>query len=80
MEVNIDGEKVTLGTLADSVQEVINLDQEQIEPAPQIGTRINTEFIRGIGKQDEQFIIILDTDRIFSEEDLTAVVTEAGAE
>lgn len=80
MEVTIDGETVTLGTLADSVQEVINLDQEQIEPAPQIGTRINTEFIRGIGKQDEQFIIILDTDRIFSEEDLTAVVTEAGAE
>ena len=80
MEVNIEGEMVTLGTLADSVQEVINLDEEQIGPAPQIGTRINTEFIRGIGKQDEQFIIILDTDRIFSEEDLTAVVTEAGAE
>ncbi len=80
MEVNIDGETVTLGTLADSVQEVINLNEDQIEPAPQIGTRINTEFIRGIGKQDEQFIIILDTDRIFSEEDLTAVVTEAGAE
>src|SRR6056297_3652390 len=56
MEVEINGDNVTVGTLADSVQEVINLDEEQIEPSPQIGTRINTEFIRGIGKQDERFI------------------------
>jgi purine-binding chemotaxis protein CheW len=69
-----------VGTLADSVQEVINLDDSQIEPAPQIGTRINTEFIRGIGKQDERFIIILDIDRIFSEEELTTVVEEVGAQ
>jgi purine-binding chemotaxis protein CheW len=79
MEVEIGGEKVTVGTLADSVQEVINLEDSQIEPAPQIGTRINTEFIRGIGKQDERFIIILDIDRIFSEEELTTVVEEVGA-
>lgn len=79
MEVEIGGEKVTVGTLADSVQEVINLDDSQIEPAPQIGTRINTEFIRGIGKQEERFIIILDIDRIFSEEELTAVAEEVGA-
>lgn len=79
MEVEIGGEKVTVGTLADSVQEVINLDDSQIEPAPQIGTRINTEFIRGIGKQEDRFIIILDIDRIFSEEELTSVVEEVGA-
>lgn len=79
MEVEINNDKVTVGTLADSVQEVINLDESQIEPAPQIGTRINTEFISGIGKQDEQFIIILDIDRIFSEDEISAVVEEAGA-
>lgn len=79
MEVEIGGEKVTVGTLADSVQEVINLDDSQIEPAPQIGTRIDTEFIRGIGKQEDRFIIILDIDRIFSEEELTSVVEEVGA-
>jgi purine-binding chemotaxis protein CheW len=79
MEVEIGGEKVTVGTLADSVQEVIDLDEDQIEPAPQIGTKIDTQFIRGIGKQDEQFIIILDIDRIFSEEELSVVVEEVGA-
>ncbi|MDA3948341.1 MAG: chemotaxis protein CheW [Spirochaeta sp.] len=79
MEVEINGDTVTVGTLADSVQEVINLDEEQIEPSPQIGTRINTDFIRGIGKQDERFIIILDIDRIFSEEEISMVVEEAVA-
>lgn len=79
MEVEIGSEKVTVGTLADSVQEVIDLDSSQIEPAPQIGTRINQEFIRGIGKQDERFVIILDIDRIFSDEELSVVVDEVGA-
>lgn len=77
MEVEINGEKVTVGTLADSVQEVIDLDATQIEPAPTIGTRIDTEFIKGIGKQDEHFIIILDIDRVFSEDELSTVVDEA---
>lgn len=79
MEVEIGGDKITVGTLADSVQEVIDLDESQIEPAPQIGTRIRTEFIKGIGKQDERFIIILDIDRIFTEDELSSVVEEAVA-
>ena len=79
MEVDIHDEQVTLGTLADSVQEVINLDKEQIEPPPQIGTKIDTDFIKGIGKQDDNFIIILDINRIFSGEELNVVVEEAGA-
>lgn len=79
MEVEIGGDKVTVGTLADSVQEVIDLDESQIEPPPQIGTRIRTEFIRGIGKQDERFIIILEIDRIFTEDELSAVVEEVVA-
>ncbi len=80
MEVEVGGDKITVGTLADSVQEVINLNKEQIEPAPQIGTRIDTEFIKGIGKQDEKFIIVLDIDRVFSEEELAAVVEEVVSE
>lgn len=73
VEINLDGEKLILGALADSVQEVIDLEPEQIEPAPRIGTRLNTEFIKGMGKRDEQFVIILEIDRIFSSCDLSAV-------
>ncbi len=65
-EVAVDGEGVVLGVLADSVQEVLDLDPGDICPAPTIGPHLRTEFIKGMGKRDEQFIILLDIDRIFS--------------
>lgn len=69
-EVSLEGETTVLGALVDSVQEVFELEPEQIEPAPRIGTKLRTEFIRGMGKRDEQFIIILDVDKVFSSEEL----------
>ncbi|SRR6266571_2953750 len=73
VEVTVDGEALVLGAMADSVQEVLDLEQEQIEPAPRIGTRLNTEFIRGMGKRGEEFIIILDIDRVFSWTELSLI-------
>jgi purine-binding chemotaxis protein CheW len=73
VEVAVDGEKIILGTLADSVQEVLDLDTDHIEPAPRIGTRLKTEFIKGMGKRNTRFIIILDIDKIFSTDELTHV-------
>ncbi len=78
VEVTIDAEEVILGTLADSVQEVLDLDSEHIEPAPRIGTRLKTEFIKGMGKMDTHFIIILDIDKIFSAEELILVQDVGG--
>src|SRR3990172_5406004 len=72
-EVLVDNETTVLGALADSVQEVVDLEPGQIEPAPQIGTRLNTEFIRGMGKQNNRFIIILDINRVFSADELALV-------
>lgn len=81
VEINVDGEKVILGAMADSVQEVIELEPGQISPAPRIGTRLNTEFIRGMGKRGDQFIIILDIDKVFSVDELAiaAGIKDAGA-
>lgn len=73
VEIAMDGETTILGALADSVQEVLELEPGQIEPAPRIGTRLNTEFIQGMGKREEQFIIILDIDKVFSSEELAGV-------
>jgi purine-binding chemotaxis protein CheW len=66
VEVSLKGKITVIGALADSVQEVFELEPDQIEPAPKIGTRLDTEFIRGMGKRDGEFIIILDIDRAFS--------------
>ncbi len=73
VEVNIDGDTTVLGALVDSVQEVFEIEPENIEPAPRIGTKLKTEFIKGMGKHNERFIIILDIDKIFSSEELLSV-------
>ena len=72
VEVMLDGEAAVIGALADSVEEVIDLEPEQIQAAPRIGTRIRTDFIKGMGKREAQFIMILDIDRVFSAEELAA--------
>ena len=73
VEVTLDGESTILGALADSVQEVVELDAEAIEPAPHIGVKLNSEFIRGMGKVAGRFVMILDIDRVFSPEELATI-------
>ena len=73
VEVLLEGESTVIGALTDSVEEVIDLEPDQIQPAPKIGTQIRTDFIKGMGKRDTQFIMILDIDRVFSAEELSAV-------
>lgn len=73
VEVDLDGETVVMGAMADAVQEVLDLEPDQIEPPPRIGTKMNTDFIRGMGKHLEQFIIILDINKVFTIEELELV-------
>jgi len=79
VEVTVDDETTILGALADSVQEVLDLEPDHIEPAPKIGTRLNTEFIKGMGKRENNFIIILDIDKVFSTGELAMVQATQGA-
>ena len=76
-EVESKGEKLVLGALADSVQEVIELEPGSIEPPPRLGTRVNIDFIRGMGKRDEKFLILLDLDRVLTTEELHEVAGPA---
>jgi purine-binding chemotaxis protein CheW len=72
-EVEVDGERIVLGALADSVQEVVDLASTQVVAPPRLGTRIDTSVIRGMGKRDDEFVVILDIDRVFSGAELKAV-------
>jgi purine-binding chemotaxis protein CheW len=76
-EVELEGDSIVLGALVDSVQEVFELEPGQIEPAPRIGTKLKTEFIKGMGKRDDRFIILLDVDKAFSAEELSLVADSA---
>ena len=72
-EVAVDGDTVVLGALADSVQEVIELEPGSVSPPPRIGTKLKTQFINGMGKRGDHFIIILDIDKVFSTDELALV-------
>ena len=73
MELNIDGEAAVIGGLADSVHEVIELEPGNINPPPRIAMRWRTDFILGMGKRGDEFIIILNVNAVFSSEELVAV-------
>ena len=70
VEASCKGETTIIGALVNSVEEVLEFDPEQIEPAPKIGTQLRTDFVKGMGKKDDGFVIILDVDKVFSLEDL----------
>ncbi|HBE95499.1 MAG TPA: chemotaxis protein CheW [Desulfovibrio sp.] len=78
VEIDFEGEQTVMGALVDSVREVFEMTPEAIEAAPKMGAAVNAEYIRGMGRQDNNFIIILDIGRIFSAEEL-AMVRGAGA-
>jgi len=71
VEVETDGEKLVMGAMADAVLEVLDLEPDQIEPPPRIGTKLSIDFILGMGKHAGQFIIILDIEKIFLDGELT---------
>ena len=73
IEIEIDGDVIVVGTMVDAVQEVLDLTEAQIEPPPRLGTKLNTEFIKGMGNIDGQFLIILDIDRVFTAEELSVI-------
>ena len=73
MELALDGEVAVLGGMADSVHEVIELEPGNINPPPKIAMRWRSEFIQGMGKRGEEFIIILDFNSVFSSDELTLV-------
>jgi purine-binding chemotaxis protein CheW len=74
MEIALDGELITIGAMADAVHDVMELDLASIEEPPKIGAQWNADFIKGIGKHKDEFIILLDVDRIFSSNEITGAI------
>ena len=70
LEVEMENEVTVIGAIADSVREVFEINTADIEPPPRIGTRFETEFISGMGKHNDNFIIILDVNKVFSSHEL----------
>lgn len=73
VEVDFDGETILLGALVDSVKKVIKLNTSELDPPPKLGMTIDNRFIDSLGKFQKQLIIILNSDSLFSREELLKV-------
>lgn len=77
LDVDLDGDSIHVGAIVDSVQAVLEIDNNQIMPLPTLGSRYKTEFIIGMAKIDEKFIIILNMDAVFSIDEITSLKVNA---
>ena len=79
LEVIVENDHLHVGALVDAVQEVLEIEDEELLAAPTLGNRYRSEFINGMYKlTDEQFIMMLDMDKIFNVEDLALLGEHAG--
>jgi purine-binding chemotaxis protein CheW len=79
-EVLFQGEKLTMGVLADSVSQVIELSDGDIEETPPFGTRVKIEYLLGMGPLGKKFCLILDIDKVLSADEILAVTESTGRE
>lgn len=75
-----ENERVELGLMVDSVSEVIEIPANQIEPPPQFGSAVKREFIKGMGKVDGKFVIILDPEKALDVDEMADLVANAQAD
>lgn len=80
VEALLEGTPTVVGLLADSVQEVIELGQGEVEPTPAFGTQVKVEFLLGVGKIGKRFVLLLDLDRVVSADEGAFAREVAGQE
>jgi purine-binding chemotaxis protein CheW len=73
VEVTNDGEAQDMGIIVDAVSQVVDIPPQSVEPGPSFGAKLRADFIAGMGKLDDGFVIMLDIDRVLAGEDMVAV-------
>jgi len=70
LNISIEGKDLMLGAIVDAVQEVMEIDESTIQDLPSVGAKYNTDFIQGMVKLNDQFIMILNLDLVFSSDEV----------
>lgn len=77
LEVVFDGEQHIVGVMVDAVNAVLDIETDQIEPAPAFGANIRSDFIAGMGKVNQKFVIILNVNRVLSMDEMSELASNA---
>jgi len=78
LDIDLNGEAVHVGALVDSVQEVLEIEEAHIQPPPSIGSKYRSEFIEGMAKINDEFIMLLNMDMIFNTAELSLLRESSG--
>ena len=70
VEVALDGEPAVMGIVVDAVSQVLELSAADIEPPPAFGTAVRVDYLLGLGKFGDRFVLLLDIDRVLSAAEL----------
>lgn len=73
LNINIGKDTLLVGAVVDSVQKVIDIPAEAIKPSLSMGAIYREDFLNAIGKIDEEFVMILNIDKVFSAEDFSLI-------
>lgn len=74
LKIDVNEESVMVGALVDSVSEVFEIEESKIQPSPSIGTKYRADFIQGMIKENDRFMMLLNIDNVFSSTELEAIV------
>ena len=73
LEIQSGDEWLDIGVVVDGVNQVIEIPRDQIEPPPNFGSKLRADFIKGMGKVDGNFVVVLDSDHVLSVEEISAL-------
>ncbi len=73
LEVKKENKMIETGIIVDSVQSVIEINEDEISDPPALGVEVNTDFISGLVERDNKFIMLLDIDNVFSVEEIISL-------
>ena len=73
LDLSHETEVFRIGAIVDRVKDVISIDEQDIKPVPPMSKEFNTEFLNGIFKQAEHFIMLLDVEKVFTGDELSVI-------
>lgn len=75
LELHTGSDPIVVGTIVDSVKEVLEIEDEEILAPPSIGNNYKTDYLKGMARSDEGFIMILDAEKVFATDEIVNLQT-----
>jgi len=77
-DIDLSDKKLFIGGIVDGVKDVIEIADNEIKPVPDMGTKYNSDFIIGMIKNEDQFIMLLNIEKVFSTEEIVNITEQTG--